>query len=501
MIPSLLVPWLLAQVQRPADPATGALPPAPPASSAGGWHFRWTVLLLGAAVLATGCATVSPPPGRGASLRYDRRGAQMLGTEVALVSPAELAVRAVASGAVRADAFEELLALAGLDDFNDLPPRGAPLTPQEATRVLAVLLHKPVTLGSFPPRMAVGHLLREVLEGGEVSREELLRRVERFNTVAVLRPDGYLAWTRNGRTQQKVGPVQWKDEELRAGPFELGRFYTGNGWVFRLADARLRPVMEGPPLAEVYDDADYIGRTLDGAQEAYVELYHALGQLLSHPTDSLLALRHVPAGVAALIASSPEYLERFRYMTRGEQVKAVSKLTVSLLVTWGAAGGTTRTLTGALGGLEATVPVLSLSAEGLLVMERVVVPVGTVATVLSGGPGAAIILFQTGTAGGGGGGKRVSGEELEKLRKAFEAIKPKFWKHEAAARPGAYSPENVARMKQGKPPIGSDGFPMELHHKVPLAEGGTNTFENLVPLTRTEHRLGPNYKLNHPNLP
>jgi hypothetical protein len=38
------------------------------------------------------------------------------------------------------------------------------------------------------------------------------------------------------------------------------------------------------------------------------------------------------------------------------------------------------------------VPVLSLSAEGLLVMERVVVPVGRMGTVLSGGPGAAIIL-------------------------------------------------------------------------------------------------------------
>ena len=391
----------------------------------------WRALLLGVAVLATGCATVTSPPGREASLGFGprvasiptplgevrgespladgapseparlhrRREERLRGTEVALVSPAEMAVRTVTSGAVRVDAFEELLVLAGLDNVNDLPPRGAPLIPQEAARLLGVLLEKPVTLGSFPPRMAVGHLLREVLEGGDVSREELLRRVERFNTVAVLRPDGYLAWTRNGRTQQKVGAVRWKDEALRAGPFELGRFYTGNGWVFRLADARLRPVMEGPPLAEVYDDADYIGRTLDGAEEAYVELYHALGQLLSHPTDSLLALRHLPAGVVALIASSPEYLERFRYMTRGEQVKAVSKLTVSLLVTWGAAGGTTRTLTGTLGGLEATVPVLSLSAEGLLVMERVVVPVGRMGTVLSGGPGAAIILQRANASG------------------------------------------------------------------------------------------------------
>jgi hypothetical protein len=285
---------------------------------------------------------------------------------------------------VQVDAFESLLSLAGLDNMNELPPRDAPLTPQEAARVLAVLLSKPVTLGSFPPRMAACHLLREVLEGGEVSREELLRRVERFRAVAVLRPDGYLAWTLNGRTQQRVGPVRWKDEAFRAGPFELGRFYTGNGWVFRLADMRLRPIMDGPALAEVYDDADYLGRTLNGAEEAFVELYHAMGQLLSHPTDSIAALQHLPAGVAALLASSPEYLERFRYMTRGEQVKALSKLTTNLIVTFGTAGGTTSTLTRTLGGLEATVPVLSLSAEGLLMVERVAVPVGKMATVLAG---------------------------------------------------------------------------------------------------------------------
>jgi len=42
---------------------------------------------------------------------------------------------------------------------------------------------------------------------------------------------------------------------------------------------------------------------------------------------------------------------------------------------------------------------------------------------------------------------------------------------------------------------------MEIHHKTPLAEGGTNMFDNFEFLTRTDHRLGPNYKKNHPNLP
>lgn len=330
---------------------------------------------------------------------HRRRGEHVLATELALASPAEVVVRTVASGAVQMDAFEYLLALAGLDNLNDLPPRGAALTPEEAFRLLALLLNRPVTLGAFPQRMAVCHLLREVLEGGAVSREELLRRVERFKRVAVLRPDGYLAWTLSGRTQQKVSPVEWKDESFRAGSFELGRFYTVSGWVFRHSDAQLGPVMEGPGLLEVYDDADYISRSLDGAQEAFVDLYHAMGQLLSYPWNSLVALQHLPAGVAALLASSPEYLERFRYMTRGEQVKALSKLATNLILTVGTAGGTTSTLTRALGGLETTVPVFSLSADGLLVVDRVVVPVGKVATVLGGGPGAAIILQRANTSG------------------------------------------------------------------------------------------------------
>ncbi len=374
---------------------------------------KWAVLLLGAVVLATGCATVTPPPGQGAFLSggpratsgpvladevrepprlYRRRGEGVRATQVAMVSPTEMALRAVAGGAVQVDAFEYLLLLAGLTHIDDVPARGVPLTPEEAARVLALVLNKPMTLGSFPPRMAACHLLREVLEAGEVSREELLHRVERFKTVAVLRPDGYLAWTLNGRTQQKVGPVEWREDAFRAGPFELGRFYTVSGWVFRQTDAQLRPVLDGPGLAEVYDDADYLGRSLDGAEEAFVELYHAMGQLLSDPWDSLVALQHLPAGVAALLASSPEYRERLRYMTRGERMKALSKLTTNLVVTFGTAGGTTSTLSRAVGGLEATVPVLSLSAEGLLVVERVVVPVGKVGTVLSGGPGAAIIL-------------------------------------------------------------------------------------------------------------
>ncbi|WP_255424875.1 Tox-REase-5 domain-containing protein [Corallococcus sp. CA053C] len=312
-----------------------------------------------------------------------------------------VAMAGVTSRDVQPDGWEQLLTNAGLEARDERPLGGA-LTPAQAARLLGVLLGKPVTLGNFPPRMAAGFILREVLEGGEVSREELLRRVERFSReqVAVLRPDGCLAWALTGRTQQKVATVEWKEGAFRAGNFELGRFYSGKGGVFRSVDARFQAA-DWRPLAEVYDDADFINRSLDGAGDAFVELYHALGQLLSHPVDSIAGLSNLPAGVVALITSSPAYWERFQSMTRGEQIREVSRLTTGMLVTWGAASATTRTLKGMAVGAEVTVPVLSLSAEGALALERVAVPAGRMAVVLSGGPGAAIILQRSNTASKG----------------------------------------------------------------------------------------------------
>jgi RHS repeat-associated protein len=55
------------------------------------------------------------------------------------------------------------------------------------------------------------------------------------------------------------------------------------------------------------------------------------------------------------------------------------------------------------------------------------------------------------------------------------------------------TPENQDRMAQGKPPIGTDGHPVELHHTDQTTNGGTQE------MTRTDHRLGGNYVANHSN--
>ena len=47
--------------------------------------------------------------------------------------------------------------------------------------------------------------------------------------------------------------------------------------------------------------------------------------------------------------------------------------------------------------------------------------------------------------------------------------------------------------KRGSPPIGDDGYPVELHHLGQIQDGVVSE------MTRTDHRLGENYRLNHSN--
>ncbi|WP_241758323.1 hypothetical protein [Myxococcus landrumensis] len=412
--------------------------------------MRASHLLLSLLLLTTGCASVSLAPGPGGALSlasrvsresrpktfrrelppratapsFDEEGRKRR-RRVFREGPAKAESNSsgnkVASDAGVVDTWEALLASAGLEEHDARPVVGSPLTPTHAGRLLNVLLGKDVTLGQFPARVAVGFMLREVLDTGEVSQAELVRRVGRFTHVAVLRPDGYLAWVPSGRTQQKVEPVEWKDGAFRAHGFELGRFYDGSTGVFRLLDAELREA-NGFPIADVHDDADVVSRGLDGAEEAFVGLALAVGKFFStSPAENLDALRQMPAAVVALIESSPEYLERFKYMTRGEQIQAVSKMVTNLIATWGTASAATRTFQGtALATVE--VPALSLSVNGMARMSLVAVPVGRAAAVLSGGPVAAIILQRVGE-GADSGSTPPSGLTGAKSYSSFKSFK------------------------------------------------------------------------------
>ncbi len=178
----------------------------------------WVVLCM---VLA-GCSTVSGPPmgGMAAFRNMSHRAAarqpapgearksapQARSIPMGRANPKALVSRATLGALGELDAFEAVLSLAGIDNEAALPPREAPLTPEDAAALYDVLLDKPVTLGSFGPRLVASYLLREAMEEEqEVLREVLVQRVERFKYLAVLRPDGYLAWALDGSTQQRVG--------------------------------------------------------------------------------------------------------------------------------------------------------------------------------------------------------------------------------------------------------------------------------------------------------
>lgn len=338
---------------------------------------RRGAVVFGLTLVLGGCASVGPAAA----------------SKGAASKPVWMVVQAVEGSAAQLDAFESLLVEAGVEDLHQLPQRRRPLDQGSATRLLAMLLERPVPLRCFPQRMGACFLLREVMErGGEVDRGELNRRVERFRHVVVLRPDGYLAWVLNGRTQQRAGPgqVEFKDGVFKANGFVLGQFYSGLWGALRPVDAQMRPLPGTPPMGEVYDDGDVFGRVMDGAEEAFFALAMAVGKFLSRPVDGIAALKDLPAGVAALIVSSPGYLERFTLMTAGEQIREVSRLATTLLTAFAGGGAVSAGLTRSLGGME--VAGLSLSAQGTLTLGRVVIPAGGAATVLTAGVGLPIVL-------------------------------------------------------------------------------------------------------------
>ena len=91
---------------------------------------------------------------------------------------------------------------------------------------------------------------------------------------------------------------------------------------------------------------------------------------------------------------------------------------------------------------------------------------------------------------GGDEGAKPPSSQID--RAAFANTREAYWQAEAANNSGVYSESDLSRMRDGRPPMGSDGYPMELHHVDGTPEG------DLQPMTRTEHRLGDNYKINHP---
>ena len=285
-------------------------------------------------------------------------------------------------GEVADDAFQTAQEASGLQEPSR-HPEGAALYREQARHLWEELARAPVTPRSFGPRLVLSRLLREALASGErVEYADLLRRLERFESLVVLRPDGCLVTALTGEPIQRLGRVRLEDGELKVGRLTVGCFYFSRGGVLYPVDEALRRA-NTPPWAELGLERDWLNAAMDGAQDAVGELTVALAQSVLHPIRSIQDLRQLPFTLALLIASSPEYFARFGALPLQEQIREAARLSTHLLMMYGGAGPVASM--GRVGSLGAGLPVLSLTAEGLLQWRAAAVTAGAVATVEVGG--------------------------------------------------------------------------------------------------------------------
>ncbi|MET0401412.1 MAG: hypothetical protein ABW123_03370, partial [Cystobacter sp.] len=313
------------------------------------------------------------------------------------------------------DYFQGFLAQAGIPS-TVLPTDGRTLSPRQALELMPHLLSTPLTLGNFGLRRMAAHLLLEVATDGEVvTRDAFHARMRRFSRLLVLRPDGYLVRAPTGVAVQKAGQVALAaDGTLRAGRFEVGPFYAVDGERLFPVDQRLE-VPEGARPAGLYvpDDNPSLA-VAEGAVLAVVDMVEGLYRLVFYTRETLEGLTQLPGAVRRLYENSPRLWEEFRHKPYAEKVRTVSRLATVAVLTVGTAGAGTETVAAwgsKLGHL--TVPLLSLSGDGLLAVRLVAVPVGSVATAVAPTLSATYVLHLANTsaqgAGGGGGWPPLGG--------------------------------------------------------------------------------------------
>jgi hypothetical protein len=360
------------------------------------------LLALAGLVLLAGCATGSPrgsltsgvgPHSRAPSFRHPSAPPWPASTP----APGEAAGGSGEFPEDLADPFQVVQEASGLGEAVR-HPAGAALYQEQARHLLSQLAKTPVTYRSFAPRRVLSWLLREVLASGErVEYPDLKWRAERFWLLVLVRPDGYLVTALTGTPLQRLGRLQLVEGEWKVGPLVVGDFYFSRGGVFFPVNDALRRVLDVPPLAELGLGRDPLNAALDGAQDALGEMAVALAQSLLHPIRTVEDLAQLPTTLALLISSSPDYFARYGAMSREDQIREAARLSTHVLMMLGGAEATL----GRMGGLGAE---LSLTAQGELMLGRVVVTGGAATTSVAMDLGALSLLHMAarGQANSGG---------------------------------------------------------------------------------------------------
>ncbi|HWU87081.1 MAG TPA: DUF4157 domain-containing protein [Kofleriaceae bacterium] len=291
------------------------------------------------------------------------------------------------------------------------PPRlTSALPPAEAQRIIGLLTTARATPTAYGPRMVALYLMREVQSSGGSTLANVVQRMRQFDRIVIVRPDGYISGALSGRAIQRAGRVQGGSDGLRAGEYEIGRFYYSDGGIFYQVGPNLERV--GNPVGELALEHGLgpIDAVLDGVEDALRGMVEGIVRLITHPIQSIQDLANLPGAIRALIANSPEYWARFRAMPLNDQIREISRITTTVALTYGSAAGMTTRISGAAGQIgNITVNALRITQGGELAMATVTVPVGQVATALSGIPGGLYVLHMANTSGNSGGSSGGSG--------------------------------------------------------------------------------------------
>jgi restriction endonuclease fold toxin 5 of polymorphic toxin system len=303
------------------------------------------------------------------------------------------------------DRFQGLLVQVGVP-HEVLPGDGSTLSPEQAVQLLGRLLEAEVGLGEFPRQRMAAHLLLEVATGEVlVTREELHARMDRFHRLRVVRPDGYLVRAVTGEAVQRAGEVRLaQDGTLRAGRYEVGPFYAVEDGQLWPVDMGLEVPRGAKPLGPYVPDDGVVLPALEGAGLALGDTLEGLSRLVFHPSESLEGLTQLPGAVRVLFQNAPECWEAFRQKPRGEQVRTVSRLLANMLLTVGTSGaGAVKAVTWGEKLSRLSVPLLTLTKKGELVLRLVAVP-GRAVTVAGQGMSVTWGLHLAKVGAGGGGG-------------------------------------------------------------------------------------------------
>lgn len=277
------------------------------------------------------------------------------------------------------DYFQGFLVQAGVPS-EALPLDGRTLSPRQALELLPHLLSTPVTLGNFGLRRMAAHLLLEVAtQGVPVERETLHARMRRFSELLVARPDGYLVRPTTGEALQWAGNVGLTQGRLFAGSYEVGPFYRRVGGRLYPVDGRLQVLPGSKAVGAYAPDDGVMSPMAEGAFLAMVDTVEGLVRLVFQPGATVEGLTRLPEGVRQLYAHAPELYEAFRAKPYAEQVRTLSRLTTGAVLILGSAGGGAAKAASwgsSLG--QASIPLLSLTQDGLLALRLVAVPAGAV---------------------------------------------------------------------------------------------------------------------------